>query len=147
MPAAVQKETFGEILESAVSEDCSMRVVRTVHSQICAMLEEHKEQKVEQAPEISKQDIGEMLRYSGVAEEKIEKFEEKYDEAFGKDTKLNPKNIADVKSISVKTPETNLKVAAGYGNMIETRIIDGVKYILIRADGDVVVNGVNIYID
>ena len=147
MPAAVQKETFGEILESAVSEDCSMRVVRTVHSQICAMLEEHKEQKVEQAPEISKQDIGEMLRYSGVAEEKIEKFEEKYDEAFGKDTKLNPKNIADVKSISVKTPETNLKVAAGYGNMIETRIIDGVKYILIRADGDVVVNGVNIHID
>lgn len=147
MPAAVQKETFGEILESAVSEDCSMRVVRTVHSQLSAMLEEHKEQKIEQAPAVGKSEIGEMLRYSGVPEEKVEKFEEKYDEAFGKDTKLNPKNIAEVKNISVKTSETNIKVAAGNGNVIETRVIDGVKYILIRADGEVIVNGVNIRID
>jgi hypothetical protein len=146
MPAAVQKETFGEILEEAVGEDCNMRVVRTVHSQICNIIEEHKAQKAEEPPVITSADVGEMLRYSGVSEESVEKFTEKYDEAFGKDAKLNPKNIADAKTITVKTPETTLKVASGYGSVLETRIIDGVKYILIRADGEVEVNGVNIHI-
>ena len=146
MPAATQKATFGEILSDAVAEDCSMRVVRTVHSQICGMLDEHKAQKIQEQPVLTRSDVSEMLRYSGVSDEKIEKFEERYDEAFGREMSLNPKNIADVKTISVKTPEMSLKVASGHSNVLETRIIDGVKYILIRADGDVEVNGVNIHI-
>ena len=146
MPAATQKATFGEILSDAVAEDCSMRVVRTVHSQICGMLDEHKAQKIQEQPVLTRSDVSEMLRYSGVSDEKIEKFEERYDEAFGREMSLNPKSIADVKTISVKTPEMSLKVASGHSNVLETRIIDGVKYILIRADGDVEVNGVNIHI-
>ena len=146
MPAAVQKETFGDILEATVAEDCSMRVVRTVHSQICNIIEEHKAQKIEEPPVLTKTDVSEMLRYSGVPEEKVEKFEEKYDETFGNDAKLNPKNIADAKTVTVKTPEMSIKVAAGHGSVLETRIIDGVKYILVRADGEVEVNGVNIHI-
>lgn len=146
MPAAVEKETFGEILEDAMSEDCSVRVVRTVHSQICAMLEEHKEQKLEEPPVLTKSDVVEMLRYSGAAEDRVQKFGERYDEVFGKDTRLNPQNIADAKTLTVKTDEVNLKVSAGHGSVLETRIIDGVKYILIRADGEVQVNGVNVHI-
>ncbi len=146
MPAATQKETFSQILEETAGEDCSMRMVRTVHSQICNMLEEHKAEKIEEPPVLTKDDVGEMMRYSGVPEEKIEKFSERYDEEFGKDARLNPKNIADSKSITVKTPEMSVKVSAGHGNVLETRIIDGVKYILIRADGEVEVNGVNIHI-
>ncbi len=146
MPAAVQKEIFGDILEEAVSDECNMRVVRTVHSQICNIIEENKAQKAVEPPVITKTDVSEMLRYSGVAEERVEKFCEKYDEAFGNDAKLNPKNIADAKTLTVKTDEVNVKVAAGYGSVLETKIIDGVKYILIRADGDVEVNGVNIRI-
>ena len=146
MPAAVQKQTFAQVLEESVADDCSMRVVRTVHSQICGMLEEHKAQKVEESPVLTKSDVTEILRYSGVSDERVESFCEKYDEAFGADAKLNPNNIADVKSISVKTPEATVKVAAGHGSAIETRVIDGVKYILIRADGEVEVNGVNIHI-
>ena len=118
MPAKAQKETFGEILEEAVGEDCSMRVVRTVHSQICAMLEEHKEQKIEEQPVLTKSDVGEMLRYVGVAEDKVEAFSEKYDEVFGKDARLNPKNIADAKTLTVKTSETTVKVAAGQSSVL-----------------------------
>ncbi len=146
MPAAVQKEIFSDILGEAVAEDCSMRVVRTIHSQMCGAIEEHKEQKIEQPPALSMSDVSEMLRYSGVSDEKVEKFEEKYDEVFGKNTPINPKNIADAKSLTVKTDEMSVKVAAGHTSVLETRIIDGVKYILIRADGEVEVNGVNIHI-
>ena len=147
MPAAVQKETFGEILEETVAEDCNMRVVRTVHSQIRAILEEHKEQKCEEDPVLTKDEVSEMLRYSGVSEERVEKFLEKYDQAFGKDARLNPNNIADAKTLNVKTDEMNIKIAAGHSDVVETRIIDGVKYILIRADGEVQVNGVYININ
>ena len=146
MPAQTQKETFAEILEQTTGEDCSMMVVRTVHSHINNMLEEHKAEKAEEAPVLTKSDVEEMLRYSGVPDEKIEKFSEKYDDSFGKDATLNPKNIADTKIINVKTPEAKVKISAGNASVIETRIIDGVKYILIRADSEVEVNGVNIHI-
>lgn len=146
LPAATQKETFGQILEETAGEDCSMMLVRTVHSQVCNMLEEHKAEKIEEPPVLTKEDVGEMLRYSGVPEEKIEKFSERYDEEFGKDVRLNPKNIVDAKTISVKTPEMTIKVGAGHGNVLQTKVIDGVKYILVRADGEVEVNGVSIHI-
>ena len=110
------------------------------------MLEEHKAEKIEEPPVLTKEDVGEMLRYSGVPEEKIERFSERYDEEFGKDVRLNPKNIVDAKTISVKTPEMTIKVGAGHGSVLQTRVIDGVKYILVRADGEVEVNGVNIHI-
>ncbi len=146
MPAAVQKETFSQILGEAVAEDLSMRVVRTVHSQMCGAIEQHREQKVQTPPSLTRSDVSEMLRYSGVSDERVERFEQKYDEAFGKDTAINPKNIADVKAITVKTDGASVRVAAESASAVETRIIDGVKYILIRADGEVEVNGVPIHI-
>ena len=146
MPALAQKETFAQILEETTGEDCNMLVVRTVHSHINNMLEEHKAEKIEEPPVLTRSDVEEMLRYSGVPEEKVEKFSKKYDESFGNDARINPKNIADAKAISVKTPEAKVKISAGNASVIETRIIDGVKYILIRADGEVEVNGVNIHI-
>jgi hypothetical protein len=146
MPAQTQKETFAQILEQTAGEDCNMMVVRTIHSHVNNMLEEHKAEKIEEAPVLTKSDVCEMLRYSDVPDEKVKQFEEKYDEAFGNDARLNPKNVVDAKTISVKTPEVKVKVSAGNAGVIETRIIDGVKYILIRADGEVEVNGVNIHI-
>ncbi len=146
MPAATQKQAFGDILEESVGEECSMRVVRTLHNQMCAVLDEHKEQKCEEAPSISKSDVEEILLYSGVTQEKVDKFSEKFDESFGKNTSINPKNIADTKTLTVKTDEMTVKVSSGHGDVLETRIIDGVKYILVRADGEVTVNGVYIHI-
>jgi hypothetical protein len=46
----------------------------------------------------------------------------------------------------VATPQVKIKVEADAGDLVETRIIDGVKYIMIRADDGVVVNGINVKI-
>jgi hypothetical protein len=72
------------------------------------------------------------------------RFEEKYREEFGEDAELLPKNLAESKHLQVKTPEVTIKVSPGCGELVETRVIDGVRYILVRADGDVAVNGVSI---
>ena len=146
MPAAEQKETFGAILAESVGEDCSLRVVKSVHSQLCHIIEEHKNEKREEPLVINKSDAGSMLRYCGVDEEKVEKFEECFDESFGKEAELSPKNIADAKQIQITTPDVTVKVNAGCGDVIEARVIDGVKYILIRADDGAQINGINIEI-
>lgn len=143
MPAAEQKETFGDLLRDAMDEDCSLRVVNSVYAQVDRMIAEHKEQKIEEPLVMTKSDASNMLGYCGVPADRIETFEQKFDEAFGEDTELNPKNIAEPR-MQVKTPEVTIKVSPGCGNLIETRIIDGVKYILVRADDEVKVNGVNI---
>ena len=146
MPAAEQKQTFIGILEQTVDEDCSMRVVKSVHAQVCQMLEAQKEEKDEEPTMITKEIAGDMLRYCGVPEEKIEAFEQRYEEEFGKDAELSPKNVADTKRIKVKTPEVTINVSPGASELLETRVIDGVRYILVRADDSVEVNGVNIHI-
>lgn len=143
MPAAEQKDTFGAILQSAMEEDCSMKVVRSVFSQVNQMIAEHKEQKIESPMVMSKDDAADMLRYCGVPEERVNVFEEKYAEEFGESAEINPKNVTEP-SLKVKTQDVTIKINAGHSDLIETRVIDGVKYIMIRAEDDVEVNGVNI---
>ena len=146
MPAAEQQVTFGGVLEQAMAEDCSLRVVRSVQSQVRQLVEEHKEEKREEPLTLGKEDAADMLRYCGVPEERVALFEEKYEEAFGKDTELPPVNLIAGKTMKVETPEVSIRVSPGCGDLVETRVIDGVRYILVRAEGDVTVNGVNVRI-
>ena len=146
MPAKEQKATFGTLLEETMAEDCSLRVVKSVHSQLCHMIEEHKQEKVEEPLVISREAAGTLLRSCGVDAERVEAFEEKFEESFGKDAEVSPKNLADSKQVQVRLPDVVIRVNPGCGDLIEARVIDGTKYILVRADSDVEVNGVNIKI-
>ncbi len=145
-PAAEQKKTFEALLTTALDEDCSMDLVQTVHDQICQRIELHKESKVPEPLLIGKSDVKEVLSSCGVSEEHIAKFSVDYDEAFGFEADLHPKNIIDDKRFEIKTPDVSIKVAPDRTDLIETRIIGGIKYILINAEEDVEVNGVSIHI-
>ena len=145
-PAAEQKKTFEALLSNSLGEECSMDVVQTVHDQICQRIEMHKEAKVPEPLMISKEDVKEVLSSCGVKEEHLAKFSVDYDEAFGFEADLHPKNIIDNKHFEIKTPDVVIKVDPARSDLIETRIIGGVKYILICADENVEVNGVNINI-
>ena len=123
-----------------------MDVVQTVHDEICQRIEMHKEAKVADPLLISKEDVKTVLTQCGVSEDKLAKFSVEYDEAFGFEADLHPKNIIDNKKFEIKTPDVSIKVAPDRADLIETRIIGGVKYILICADEDVEVNGVSIHI-
>ena len=93
---------------------------------------------------ISKEEAGEMLRYCGVEEERIEAFEQKFDECFGENSEIPTGNLSSKKKLEVVTPEVTIKVSAGEADVVEARIIDGTKYILIRADNGAIVNGINV---
>lgn len=146
MPAKEQSETFSGLLEKTVAEECSVRLVSSIHAQLNAVIEENKAEGNDEIPYINKSDASEMLRYGGVSEEKIEAFEKGFDESFGENAEIPPKNISSTKQLRVETPEVSVKVNAGFSEVVETRVIDGVKYILIRADNEVTVNGVKVNI-
>ena len=145
-PAAQQKQSFEALLTTSLGEECSLDVVQTVHDQICQRIEMHKEAKVPEPLMISKEEVKEVLAGCGVSDKPMAKFSVDYDEAFGFEADLHPKNIIDNKHFEVRTSDVVIKVDPARADLIETRVIGGVKYIMICADEDVEVNGVSIHI-
>ena len=124
-----------------------MEVVQEVHDELCQRIAMHKEAKVADPLLISKEEVKSVLNQCGVSENHVAKFSVDYDEVFGFEAELHPKNIIDNKRFEIKTPDVIIKVAPDRSDLIETRIIGGVKYIMICADENVEVNGVNIHIE
>lgn len=145
-PAAEQKRSFEAILGSALENECTLEVVQTVHEQMCQRIAMHKEARIPEALQVSKDEVKEVLSSCGVSEPHIAKFSIDYDEAFGHEAELYPKNIIDDKRFEIKTPDVSIKVSPDRTDLIETRIIGGVKYLLICAEENVEVNGVSIHI-
>ena len=144
-PAAEQKKCFEALLATALGEECSMDVVQTVHEQLCERMELHKESKVPDPLMIDKGVLTDVLASCGVSEESVAKFSIQYDEAFGFEAELHPKNIIDSKHFEIHTPDIAIKIDPTRTDLVETRVIGGVKYIMINADEDVEVNGVSIH--
>ena len=147
MPAAVQKETFQAVMADALAEECSYGLVQSIQRQFNEMLEEHKENKVEEPLAVSKNTVKCMLSSCGVTEEKILEFDGKFDEAFGVGAELSPKNLVDTGKLQVELPKITIQIDPEHSGLVEARKIDGVKYVMIRADEEVAVNGIPIRIE
>ena len=146
MPAAAQQESFRAVLGEALEEDCCLQVVQAVHDQLCGLMEDHKESRDPEPLTIGKGEVRQALAANGVSQAHIQTFERQYDEAFGADAQLSPRNLVDPKKIEVKTADVTIKVSPDRGDLIETRILNGVKYILVRVEEGVEVNGVPVQI-
>lgn len=146
-PAAEQKKSFEALLTATLEETCNLEVVQNVHEQICQSIALHKESKVPEPLLITKEEVKQALSMSGVPEKNLAKFSVEYDSVFGMDAQLHPKNIINDKRFEVTTPDVSIKVNPERLDLIETRVIGGVKYILICADENVEVNGISIHID
>ena len=95
---------------------------------------------------MTKEEVKTVLDACGVSDAHVAAFGRKYDEEFGEDAVLSPRNLVDTAKIEVRTPDVVIRVSPERGDLVETRMIDGVKYILIRADEGVEVNGVDVNI-
>lgn len=145
MAAPVQAAAFQSALEEALDEELSLEVVQAVNEQLREIAESQKHDKEAEAPAVSKAEVANVLEGCGVDADRIERFEERYDEEFGVAGQVPVANLVN-RTFEVRTPDVVIKVAPDKSELIETRVIDGMKYILIRADEGVEVNGVNIRI-
>ena len=146
LSAPEQKEIFTDALTQTPEEECSYDVVQSIHEQITERITQHKESHEPTPLEFTPYDVGKMLTYSGVKEEKVEAFCKKCEEDFGENAVLIPTNIIGSKKFQIETPQVKITVDPEYTYSVETRVINGRKYLLIPADDAVCVNGINIKI-
>lgn len=146
-PATEQTASIAEILNDTVAENCDLEFIQSVQAQLIELTADHKANKEEEPLKLGAKDMSALLRFGGVSEEAIGAFSEKFEDDFGSTAEITPSNILDIKKFEVKTPEVTVKVSPECSELIQTRVIDGTKYLLIRADGDVEVNGIRININ
>ncbi len=146
LPAESQRQIFEDLLSDTLGDECSYEVVQALHDDISAKIEEHKASHSPEQLVISKRDVKSVLTNCGVSDDKVAEFDKTYDEKYGAGADLPPRNIIEPKKLEIETPDVKVKISPERGDLIETRIIDGVKYVLIRADEDITVNGVLINI-
>lgn len=142
MSAPEQQDAFHASLTAALEEECSLDIVQAVHEQISGRMQEHKESGDPEPLELTVGDVERILADSGVAVEKVESFREKCTGEFGEHAALIPGNIIDSRKFEVCTQEVKISVKPEFSYLVETRILDGRKYILIPADSGVEVNGI-----
>ena len=143
-PAKESKEAFKLVLQDALEEECSLDVVQSVNEQLMDKLEEQKKDKLSDPKRIGAKELSDVLRTSGVSDDRADAFAEKFENEFGSGADLPLAGITDDKSFELKTADVLVKVSPRQASQIETRVIDGIKYILIPADEGVTVNGINI---
>ncbi len=141
MSAGEQKEAFQTALSDALETNCNLEVVQAVHEQLREKILEHKESKSPEPLEMSTQEVGRILQTCGVDQEQVSSFQDKCSQQFGPGAALNPANLIDSKRFEVKTAQMTLSIDPEYSHLVETRRINGRKYLLIPVEDAVEING------
>lgn len=146
MSAPEQREAFEAAISETLEDSCSIDVVQSVHEQLMERIEQHKESKDPEPLTLTVREVGAILQDCGVAEERVASFCDKCSEQFGDGAALNPDNLIDRKRFEIKTANATISVDPEHSYLVETRVINGRKYILIPADEGVEVNGLGVHI-
>lgn len=147
MPADSQRETFNTLLTDVTDGENNLEIIKNISDEIGEILTDRKERKDYEPLSFSRDDICDILRSADVAEERIEGFKDSFDKSFGEKARLNPQNLVETKRFELANADISIKINPERSELVETRVIDGVKYILIRADEEIEVNGVPININ
>ena len=142
MSANTQKETFQMLIEDTLGEDRDYETIRNIHDTLNDMIEEHKEEP--EPLQLDKTDVRKVFEKSGVSSEKMESFDQNYEETAGEKTSILATNIKETKKFQIETPDIVIKVNPERADLIETRVIDGRQCLVIAVDNHIEVNGVNV---
>ena len=140
--AETQKFTFTALVEDTLGEKCDFETARSLHENLNAMIAESKDD-----PDPLTLDcpaMKQLLADCGADDEQLEEFETLYKEENPVDQPFMASNVATSKSFEVKSADITIRVPSDRTDLIETRIIDGVEYLLMPLTDDVEVNGMHI---
>ena len=135
LSAKSQKETFQSIIEETLDSACDFSTVMTIQENLNTMIEERKDD-----PEpvvLDKHEVKRLLASSGVPNEQLDEFDEKYESIADEKASFVASNVASTRNYEIRTPDVIIKVSPEKAQLIETRTIDGTPYILIEAADEV----------
>ena len=141
MSAGEQRQAFENALVQSMEGGCSLEVVQAVHERLALRIEEHKESKDPEPLAVTAREVGTILRDCGVEEPQVEAFCQSCGRQFGEGAALSPANLIDSKRVQVRTGDATLTLAPDRSYLLETRVIEGRKYLLVPVDGEMEVNG------
>lgn len=143
---AAQKEQFTDVLTESLEEECSVEVVQTVHTRLREMVQVHKEAKIPEPLRVTPAEVDQVIEGCGLSEAHKATFRVNYEKTFGTDSAVPPQNLLDAKKLEYKLPDVVIRIAPDRQDLIETRVLGGVKYLLIKAEEGVEINGVPVRI-
>lgn len=147
MSAAEQRENFQSALVDTLEDECSMKVVKALNVQLSGMIEEHNASKDSDPLSMTAAEIADILIDSGVSEEHADAFCARCDEQFGEHAELNPVNLIEAGRFELTTVHAKVTVEPENCYLVEERIIDGKRYLLIPAEAGIELNGLPIRVE
>ena len=142
LSAGSQKENFQVLVEETLGEECNYETIKNIHENLNEMIQEQKGNP--EPVTIDKTEMRDLLEKSGVKEERLQDFEEHFEQAVGENTRLMAANIAETRKFEVKTPDVVVKVNPERTDLVETMEIEGKQYLVIQIDEHLEVNGISV---
>ena len=93
---------------------------------------------------LTKSEVKRLFEECGVEDEKLQNFDEQYELAAGEKSSLVASNITNTRKFEIKTPDVVIHVAPDRAALVETRIIDGRKCLVIPMESEVELNGIRV---
>ena len=143
MSAGNQKDAFQSIVMNTLGAECEYDIIRNIHDNLNNILDESKE--APEIPVLTKPDVKRLLANSGVTNERLETFDTNFDLIAGEKTEFLVPNITETRKFSIQTPNIVIKVKPERADLVETKIINGKKCLVIEMNDQVEVNGVLIH--
>jgi hypothetical protein len=142
MSAGDQKETFQTLIKETLGQECEYEIVRNIHDKLNDILEEHKLKEIAEPLMLDKSEVKNLFVESGVEEEQLAEFDRNYDSMAGENVTLQAANVINTRVFEVKTPDVVIKVNPERTELVQTKLVDGRRCIVIEITDQVEVNGI-----
>ena len=137
-----QTETFNSLITETLKDEVSLEIVQRVQENIAEVIELNKE--IPAPVELTSYEVKELLGKSGVESEKLEHFEDTFNEVAGEKATIIANNLPVVKQLSIKAPDIEIKVKPESASLVKHKMVDGVLSIVIPVREGVEVNGITV---
>jgi len=142
LSAGLQKEAFQQVVEQALGENCSFEMVKEIHDTLREAAEEAKDDP--DPVSFGKHDVKVILSKAGAEDDDLRDFDTVYDENVGEDGRIQAANVMSRTKFEVHTPDITISVSPDRTDLIEERMIDGRRCLVIPVTDELTVNGIRI---
>lgn len=143
LSAGGQRDSFNALVEDTLGDDCRYDTVISIHEKLNEIIEAQKDEPEPVA--LTKEEVKRLFEDCGIEEDKLQNFDEQYEVAAGEKSSLMANNITNTRRFEVKTPDVVVHIDPERAELMETRIIDGRRCLVIPMEGEVEVNGIRVH--
>ncbi len=141
LSAGGQRDSFNMLVEETLGDDCQYDTVIGIHEKLNEIIEAHKD-----SPDpvvLTQSEVKRLFEDCGVEDEKLETLITSMRLFAGEKATMVASNITNTRKFEIKTPDVVIHVEPDKVELVETRIIDGRKCLVIPME-DVEINGIRV---